>query len=313
MNRLPQKNSRVKRAWIKWKNLPLGDKVFLTIVYSLIGLITLSIIYPVWWTIIASVSEPNDVADGKVIWFPSGFTLEAYELIFENELILQAYGNTIFYTVVGTLFNLFLTLPLAYAWSRQRLFGRGALSTFFLITMYFGGGMIPQFVWYRELGLYNTRLLLILHSGLSIHNTILVRTYFQHNIPETLYESARIDGASEFRVFLTIALPLSLSIIAVVTLYYAVSRWGSWFGAMIYTTDVKLQPLQLLMRNILMKNQQILQGADEDLLWDTVRRNQLAETMKFGIVIVSCIPMIVAYPFVQKHFVRGRMAGSVKG
>lgn len=312
MNRLPQKNSSGKRAWIKWKNLPLGDKVFLTIVYSLIGLITLSIIYPVWWTIIASVSEPYDVADGKVMWFPSGFTMEAYELIFENKLIWQAYGNTIYYTVVGTLWNLFLTLPLAYAWSRQRLYGRGIMATFFLITMYFSGGMIPQYVWMRELGLVNTRAILIIGGGLSISNTILVRTYFAHNIPETLYESARIDGASEFRVFSTIVLPLSLSIIAVVTLYYAVGHWSSWFGAMIYTSDIKMQPLQLLMRNILLKNQEIV-GGDEDVFTDSVRRNALATTMKFGIVFVSCLPMMVAYPFVQKHFVRGRMAGSVKG
>lgn len=312
MNRLPQKNSKVKRAWIKWKNLPLGDKFFLTIVYCLIGLVTLSVIYPVWWTIIASVSEPYDVVDGKVVWLPSGFTLEAYELIFENKLIWQAYANTIYYTVVGTLWNLFLTLPLAYAWSRQRLYGRGALATFFLITMYFSGGMIPQYVWMRELGLVNTRAILIIGGGLSISNTILVRTYFQHNIPETLYESARIDGASEFRVFSTIVLPLSMSIIAVVTLYYAVGHWSSWFGASIYTSDIKMQPLQLLMRNILIKNQEILEG-DDEVLTNAVRRNALATTMKFGIVFVSCLPMLVAYPFVQKHFVRGRMAGSVKG
>ena len=312
MNRLPQNNSKAKRAWIKWKNLPFGDKIFLTIVYSVVGFITLSILYPVWWTVIASFSEPFDVAGGKVLLLPSGFTLEAYGLIFENKTIWQAYGNTIYYTVVGTLWNLFLTLPLAYAWSRKRFYGRGILAAFFLIPMYFSGGMIPQYVWMRELGLINTRAILIIGGALGIGNTILVRTYFEHNIPETLYESARIDGASEFRVFLTIALPLSLSIIAVVTLYYAVGHWSDWFGASIYTSNMKIQPLMLLMRNILIKNQESLGDAD-GVMVDAARRNALATTMKFGIVFVSCLPMVVAYPFVQKHFVRGTMSGSVKG
>lgn len=312
MNKLNKKNSKFARAWTNWKNMPWNDKVFLCIVYSVIALITLAVIYPVYWTIIASFSEPYDVAAGEVTLLPSGFTTEAYELIFENKNIWRAYGNTILYTVVGTLWNLFLTLPLAYAWSRKRFFGRSILATFFIITMYFSGGMIPQFILMKNLNLINTRAVLILGGGLSVHNTILVRTYFEHNIPESLFDSARIDGAGEFRVFTSIVLPLSTSIIATVTLYYAVGHWSDWYGAMIYTSNTAIQPLQLVLRGILLKNEEIV-GDAAGVMVDAARKAALATTMKFGVVFVSCLPMLVAYPFVQKHFVTGRMSGSVKG
>jgi ABC-type glycerol-3-phosphate transport system permease component len=178
--------------------------------------------------------------------------------------------------------------------------------------MYFSGGMIPQFILMKNLNLINTRAILIIGGGLSVHNTILVRTYFEHNIPTSLFESARIDGASEWRVFTTIVLPLSTSIIATVTLYYAVGHWSDWYGAMIYTSDTAIQPLQLILRGVLLKNQDIM-GDSGGLMVDAARKAALATTMKFGVVFVSCLPMLVAYPFVQKHFVTGRMAGSVKG
>ena len=311
-NTLKAKNSRLGRAWANWRNLPWNDKVFLCIVYGVIALITLSVLYPVYWTVIASFSDPYDVAEGKVALLPSGFTTEAYELIFDNENIWRAYGNTIYYTVAGTLWNLFLTIPLAYAWSRKRFYGRGILATFFIITMYFSGGMIPQFILMRQLGLINTRTILIIGGGLSVHNTILVRTYFEHNIPESLFDSARIDGASEFRVFTSIVLPLSTSIIATVTLYYAVGHWSDWYGAMIYTSDTAIQPLQLVLRGVLLKNEEIV-GDAAGVMVDAARKAALTTTMKFGVVFVSCLPMLAAYPFVQKHFVTGRMSGSVKG
>jgi len=312
MNKLTAKNSKLGRAMIKWNSLPWNDKVFLSIVYIVIALITLSVVYPVYWTIIASFSDPYDVAGGKVTLLPSGFTLEAYELIFENTNIWRAYGNTIFYTITGTLWNLFLTLPLAYAWSRKRFFGRSILASFFIITMYFSGGMIPQFILMRNLNLINTPAILIIGGGLSVHNTILVRTYFEHNISESLFDSARIDGASELRVFTSVVLPLSTSIIATVTLYYAVGHWSDWYGALIYTSDTSIQPLQLVLRGILLKNEEIV-GDSGGVMVDAARKAALATTMKFGIVFVSCLPMLVAYPFVQKHFVKGRMSGSVKG
>lgn len=307
-----KKKSAFGRAMTKWNNMPWNDKVFLCIVYVAIALITLSVVYPVYWTIIASFSDPYDVAAGEVTLLPSGFTLEAYELIFENKNIWRAYGNTILYTVAGTLWNLFLTLPLAYAWSRKRFYGRGILASFFIITMYFSGGMVPQFILMKNLNLINTRAILIIGGGLSVHNTILVRTYFEHNISESLFDSARIDGANEFRVFTSIVLPLSTSIIATVTLYYAVGHWSDWYGAMIYTSDTSIQPLQLVLRGILLKNEEIV-GDASGVMVDAVRKAALTTTMKFGIVFVSCLPMLVAYPFVQKHFVKGRMSGSVKG
>lgn len=312
MKRLITKDTKIGRVLIKWKNLPWNDKIFLIIVYGVIAAITLSVIYPVYWTVIASFSDPYEVAGGNVTLLPSGFTLEAYELIFENDNIWRAYGNTIYYTIAGTLWNLFLTVPLAYAWSRNRFFGRGILATFFIITMYFSGGMIPQFILMKNLNLINTRAILIIGGGLSVHNTILVRTYFEHNIPASLFDSARIDGASEWRVFTSIVLPLSTSIIATVTLYYAVGHWSDWYGAMIYTSNTAIQPLQLILRGVLLKNEEIM-GDAAGVMVDAARKAALATTMKFGVVFVSCLPMLIAYPFVQKHFVTGRMAGSVKG
>ena len=294
-----------------------GDKVFLTIVYVTIALVVIACAYPLYLTVIASISDPYDVYSGKVNLLPSGLTLESYKLVFTNKSIWKGYGNTILYTVAGTLFNLFLTIPSAYALSKKRMYGRGFLTTVFLITMYFGGGMIPTYLLYKNLGLIDTRMVLIINGGVSVYNVIVTRTYFQNNIPETLFEAARIDGANEFLTFFKLVLPLSAPIIAVITLYYAVGHWGSYFSAMIYTFDQDLQPLQLVLRNILILNEtaynDALASGDAELIADAARQAYLAVTMKYSLVFIASAPMLIAYPFVQKHFVKGVMAGSLKG
>lgn len=311
------KQDRMKRWKTKWENTPTGDKVFLFVVYGVVLLIVFLCAYPLYLTIISSISDPYEVYRGHVNLLPSGFTLESYKLVFTNKAIWRGYGNTILYTLAGTAYNLFLTIPSAYALSKRRMWGRGILATIFLITMYFGGGMIPTYILYKNLGMINTRLLLIINGGVSVYNVIVTRTYFQGNIPDTLFEAARIDGANEFLVFFKLVLPLSAPIIAVITLYYAVSHWGSYFPAMIYTYDQQLQPLQLVLRNILILNESAytdaMSSGDAELIADAARQAYVALTMKYSLVFIASAPMLVAYPFVQKYFVKGIMVGSLKG
>jgi len=221
----------------KWSNYPLGDKIFLIVVYTTLILVAFVCLYPMYFTVIASVSDPHEVYTGKVSFWPSNITLESYRLVLANKAIWRGYGNTIFYTVAGTAFNLFLTIPTAYALSKKRMYGRGFFMTLFLITMYFSGGMIPTFLLMNKLNLINTRWILVIGGGLSVYNVVVARTYFQNNIPETLFEAARIDGANEFLIFLKLVIPLSAPIIAVIGLYSAVAQWSSYFNAMIYITD----------------------------------------------------------------------------
>ncbi|MBP3478969.1 MAG: carbohydrate ABC transporter permease [Oscillospiraceae bacterium] len=306
-----------KKKKSAWGATTRGDRVFLTFIYVLIGIICFCMVYPMYLTIIASISDPYDVFNGKTHLLPSGLTFESYKLILNTKSIWRGYGNTIFYTVVGTLFNLFLTIPAAYAMSKKRMYGRGFFSTLFIITMYFGGGMVPTYLLFKNLGLINTRTILCINGGLSVYNMIVTRTYFQNNIPETLFEAARIDGANEFLTFFKLVLPLSAPILAVITLYYAVGHWGMYFSAMIYTYSDSLQPLQLVLRNILIMNetmfQEIMDSGDPSLLADAARLSYLALTMKYALVFISSAPMLIAYPFVQKYFVKGVMVGSLKG
>ncbi len=294
-----------------------GDKIYLLIVFSLLALVTFLCIYPLWFTIIASISDANAVYTGKVKLLPHDISMEAYRLVMNNKDIWRGYLNTIFYTVVGTAFDLFLTIPCAYALSKKKMFGRGFFSVLFVIAMYFSGGMIPTYILMIKLHLINTRWALIFTGALSIYNLIITRTYFQNSIPETIYEAAEIDGASEFRSFFTIALPLSKPIIAVIALYYAVYHWSDYFNAMLYITNTKLQPLQIVLQQILIYNKTAYdvasaQDVDAAFLADLAYRAHLATTIKYAIVFIASAPMLVIYPFIQKFFVKGIMIGSLK-
>lgn len=295
-----------------------GDKLFILTVYAVIILITICCVYPLYYTVIASISDSHAVASGKVSFWPVGFQTDAYREVFKNKSIWRGYGNSIFYTVAGTALNLILTIPSAYALSKKRMFGRGVLMTLFIITMYFGGGMIPTYILFKGMGLLNTRWILIICAGLSVYNVIVTRTYFQNSIPESLYEAARIDGASEFLIFFRIVIPLSAPIIAVITLYYAVGHWSSYFNALIYTTDSALHPLQLVLRRILILNETMMEnmiamGATGEMLKTAAQRQEMANVMKYALVFIASVPMIIVYPFVQKYFVKGIMVGSLKG
>ena len=303
-----------KKRKTMWTGTTFGDKIYLSIVYTVIVLVCIACVYPMYLTVVASISDPYDVYNGKAFLWPSGLSIESYKLVFANESIWTGYANSIFYTVVGTLFNLFLTIPCAYAMSKRNLYGRSIFSTFFLISMYFGGGMVPTYILIRNLGLIDTRTVLWITGGISVYNMIVARTYFQNNIPETLFEAARIDGANEFLVFFKLVLPLSMPIIAVITLYYAVGHWSSYFGAMIYTSNPDYAPLQLVLRKILIQNQSMFEDiTDPEMIADMARRAYQALSMKYSLVFISSAPMLIIYPFVQKYFVKGVMVGSVKG
>ena len=293
-----------------------ADRVFDTCNIAVMVLLLLIMLYPLYYIVIASVSEPYDVAMGKVFLKPSGFTLEAYRNVFENRKIWVGYRNTVFYTLFGTLLNLGLTLPTAYVLSKKQLMGRTFFSWYFLIPMYFGGGLIPTYLLVKSLRLINTPVVIVIMGGLSIYNMIVTRTYFTNSIPEELYESARIDGANECGGFFRIALPLAAPIIAVMTLYYGVARWNDYYTALIYVSKARYQPLQLVLRSILIMNESALVDAgnlSSEEMELMARRAYMAEAMKYSIIFIASAPLLAAYPFVQKYFVRGIMIGSLKG
>lgn len=285
---------------------------------GLLLLLTFICLYPLYFTVIASFSDYVPVATGQVNLWPIGFQTTAYRAMFENKDIWIGYRNTILYTVGGTAFNLFLTIPTAYVMSKKKMFGHTLLTWFFLITMYFSGGMAATYLLYKDLGLINNPLVMVLTGGISIYNMIVTRTYFTNAIPDILYEAGRIDGSSEFGLFFRIALPLSGPILAVIALYYAVGHWNSYWNAMMYLSNKDFHPLSLVLRRILILNESAL---SEDMLGmldpatiaDMSRRANLAVVMKYALVLISSAPMLIAYPFVQKYFVKGMMIGSVKG
>ena len=306
-----------KKKKSEFARASIGDKTFIIVVIFLILLVTVICVYPLWFTVAASFSDPYAVYGGNVKLWPVDFTLEGYQLILENKEIWRGYGNAIFYTVFGTMFNMFLTIPTAYVLSKKQLYGRGLISTLFVIAMYFSGGMIPNYILMNQLHLVNTKWILIIVNGISVYNVIITRTYFQNSIPETLYEAAKIDGADEFKNFFKIALPLCKPILAVITLYYAVAHWSDYFNAMIYVTDSKLQPLQVVLQQILIYNKtaynELAQEAtDGALIMDLARRSYLSTVIKYAIVFVASAPMLIIYPFIQKYFVKGIMIGSLK-
>lgn len=295
-----------------------GDRIFGVINTIFLVLIVLIMIYPIYFTVIASFSDPYSVVKGKVYFWPNGFTLEAYTNVFKDNRIWTGYINSIINTAFGTLLNLVLTIPTAYVLSKKNIPGRGILATFFLIPMYFGGGLIPNYLLVKSLGLLDTCFTLIILGGISIYNMIIARVYYERSIPGELYESARIDGADNISIFVRIALPLSAPIIAVMALYYAVGRWNEYFRALIYISSDKYQPLQMVLRNILLMNQESLAAIDSavmdaDEIEAAARLAYMAEGMKYALIFIASAPMLIAYPFVQKYFVKGVMIGSLKG
>ena len=287
----------------------LSDKIFYLFIYVFLGFLALVILYPLYFIIIASISDPDAVLGGDVILFPVGITLSGFEAILHRSDVWLGYLNTIIYTALTVVLSLVVTVPAGWALSRKQLLGKKFFMIYFIIPMFFGGGLIPTYNVMSQLNLINTPWAVILPSILSVWNLFMTRTFFESSIPDGLVEAARIDGASEFRIFFSLVLPLSKAILAVMALYYAVGQWNSYFNAMIFLQDENLYPLQLILREILIASETTTGGSGETIL----EQYRLANQIKYVSVIVSSAPVIMLYPFVQKYFAQGAMIGSLKG
>ncbi|TDF97209.1 carbohydrate ABC transporter permease [Paenibacillus piri] len=288
-----------------------GDRWFDAINLCLLSLVLIIVLYPLVYVISASLSNPLLVLQGEVWLWPKELSLEAYKRVFQNADIMVGYKNTILYTAVGTCVNIVMTVAGAYPLSRRDFFGRNAIMAFFVFTMFFSGGIIPTYLVIKSLGMINTFWVMILPGAVSVFNLIIMRTFFQNTIPIELQESAFMDGCSNIRILASIVLPLSMPIIAVLILYYAVSHWNAFFNALIYLSNRQQYPLQLFLRELLIQNQmeQMMSGESESML----EQQNLAEGLKYAIIVVSSLPVLILYPFLQKYFEKGMMIGAIKG
>ncbi len=287
------------------------DRIFMMGNTAFLSIITIIILLPLFFIVAASFSSAEAVIAGRVTLWPVDFSLLGYETIFEHKKVWNGFANSLFYTFFGTIFNVFMTIIAAYPLSRQDLIGRRFITFAFIFTMMFSGGLIPTYMVVRDLGLLNTRWAMILPTGIGPFNLLITITFFRSTIPPELIEAARIDGASDFRTFRSVILPLARPIIAVLTLFYAVNtHWNTYFQALIYLKDQELFPLQIVLREILIQN-----SIDASMLIDIedlVAREGLRELLKYSLIVVASVPVMIIYPFVQRHFVKGMMIGSVK-
>ncbi|HJC72213.1 MAG TPA: carbohydrate ABC transporter permease [Candidatus Ruthenibacterium merdavium] len=296
----------------EFKKQSKSDKAFDIINHIFLFLILIIVLYPLWFIIIASFSSPNEVAAGNVLLWPKGFNVRGYAEIFKFEKIWIGYKNSIIYTILGTSINLIATIPAAFAFSRREMVGSKFLMFLFTFTMFFGGGLIPTYLLIQDLGLYDTVWALVLPGAVSVYNLIVARTFFDQSIPNELWEAANVDGCDYIKYFFQIVLPISKPIIAVMLLIYAVGHWNSYFSALIYIIDAAKQPLQVILREILIQSQNVANMGSASMETLEAQR-QLSEMIKYGVIIVSSLPVLIIYPFVQKHFVKGMMIGAVKG
>jgi putative aldouronate transport system permease protein len=287
-----------------------GERTFDIILIAISVIILLIIAYPLYFVIIASFSEPEAVLGGNISFWPVGFNLESYKMILNEEKIWIGYKNSILYAVLGTGINLILTTLTAYPLSRKEMPYRNAVTFVITFTMLFSGGMIPIYMVVRGLSLTDTIWAMVIPNAISTYNMLVMKNYFQSNIPEELHEAAAIDGCGHFQSLLRVVLPLSTPIIAVITLFYAVGHWNAFFNAIIYLRDQSLYPLQIILREIMLQNSLEAVGGDMVGMYEKVMRG---ETMKYAVILVASAPVLMLYPFVQKYFVKGIMVGAVKG
>lgn len=285
------------------------EKIFDAVVNALAFLIVVVVLYPLIFIVSASFSDPALVLNGEVILLPKQITLEAYRNVIQNKEIWNGYGNTILYTAVGTVINLIMTTLAAYPLSRPDLPGRGIMMFFVTLTMFFSGGLIPSYLLVKNLGMVDTMWALVIPGAIATYNLIVMRTYFQSSIPWEIQEAAHIDGCSNWKLLTHIILPLSKPILAVMVLFYAVGHWNSFFNALIYIRSKEMYPLQLVLRELLMVSQ--ADAVDSNVGLES--KVLLTESIKYVVIIISSLPVLLMYPFVQKHFVKGVMIGSLKG
>lgn len=293
--------------------LSRGDKIFTITNYIVMSILFLMVLYPLYFVLIASISSPAAVSSGEALLWPVGFTFDGYTSVFSDSSIMRGYLNSLIYTVLGVIISLIFTVPMAYSLSRRDMKGRRLVSLLVIFTMFFSGGMIPTYLVINNLHMIDTIWALVLPGAVVPFNLIICRTFFEGNIPNELREAASLDGCDDFKFFFKMVLPLSGAVIAIMILFYGVAQWNTYFNALIYIKDMGKYPLQLVLRNILILNQVSvdmmgIMGAAEAAL-----RQQRAELIKYVSIVVSTLPLLILYPFVQKYFVKGVMIGAVKG
>jgi putative aldouronate transport system permease protein len=286
-----------------------GDKLFLYCIYSILFIALIIVLYPLIYVLSSSFSSPAAVTSGRVFLWPVDISLKGYEKLLHTPQIMSGYANSLFYTTAGTLISVILTVMIAYPLSRKSFFGRNILMMLLTFTLLFTGGLIPTYMVVKEMGLINSRWALLIPNAIWVWQVIIARTFFQTSIPDELIDSSEIDGCSDIRFLSSVVIPLSKPIIAVLVLFYAVGQWNAYFDALIYLKSVKLFPLQLILRSIIINNNS--SSATDALKF--VEKQQLSELLKYSLIVAASLPVLILYPFVQRYFVQGLLIGSVKG
>jgi len=284
-----------------------GDRIFNSINYIIMLIFVFITLYPIWYILIASLSSSSQVLSGNVMWWFKDFTLDTYKTVFNTKNIWTSYGNTIFYSVVGTALSMVITALGAYSLSKKRIEFRRSLMLFILVSMWFSPGMMPTYLNFSDLGLLDTRIGVLLCGAVSAFNFVLLRTFFE-SVPQSLEEAAKLDGASDFKTFYMVFIPLSVPALMTITLYYFVGRWNSYFWSMIMLSDETKIPLQVLLKKLVVEMSAL--NSEKGSVDYTVMSR---ETMIYAMMVIAVLPMLVIYPFVEKFFVKGIMLGSVKG
>ena len=294
-----------------------SDKIFDTVNILIMVVLLVVFIWPLWFVLISSFSDPAEVMAGHVVLWPKGTTLHSYQELFQYERIWLGYRNSLFYTVVGTALNMVMTVLCAYPLSRKDWMPRNLFMKMCLLTMYFGGGLIPVYLVVKKLGLVDSMWAMIIPGAMSFYNALIVRSYFMNSIPNELKEAADLDGANPLQYLLRVVLPLSKPVLAVVGLYYAVGHWNDYYTALIYIYDRDKAPLQTVLRDVLMSASAIkdltTNASTSDAALTLAERIRFAQSLKYTSIIVAILPMMIIYPFIQKYFVKGVMVGGIKG
>lgn len=294
--------------------MSLSEKIFEKFNYVLLALIALITAYPFIYIISNSLSSLDAIMKQEVFLLPKGINIDSYKMVFKHGTILTAYYNTIWYTVVGTFISVLLTTTVAYPLSRKSYSIRSEIMIYLAITMYFSGGLVPEFILVNKLGLYNTRMVMVILGAVGVSRIVIARVFFQTNVPEEMTDAARIDGANDITIFFKIAVPLSKAVVAVLTLQYAVGHWNEFFKALVYLNEARLQPLALYLRRLLIMGTAVEFAGDQQELLNTdqFKLNAISQQFKYSSVVVTMLPIMCFYPFLQKYFVKGIMIGAIK-
>ncbi|MEV0291021.1 carbohydrate ABC transporter permease [Kribbella sp. NPDC050820] len=288
------------------------DKIFLVGIKVMLWIALVLVLVPIVYIVANSFSSASAVSAGRVLLWPVEPSLQAYKVAFGDPQIMQGYLNSFIYAAGGTLISVTLTIAIAYPLSRRTFFGRNVIMSLLIFTMLFSGGLIPTYLVVQDLGMLNTRWAMVIPSAIGVWQVIIARTFFRSTIPDELYEAATIDGASDLRFLWSIVLPLSKPVIAVIALMYAIFQWNSYFDALVYLKDPSLYPLQIVLRNVLILNT-VTGGSTTQNLAQQLEQQQLANVLKYALIVISSLPVLIIYPFVARHFTKGVMVGAVKG